>query len=78
MVDDFWKRVKLAQVIRGKTNLKTLCDDNGISYQTLINEKSLHIYPPVTILIVLSKALDCSIDWLLFGDFNVPGTSNKQ
>ncbi len=76
MVDDFWKRVKLAQVVRGKTNLKTLCEDNGISYQTLSNEKSMHIYPPVSILINLSRALNCSVDWLLFGDFNVPGASN--
>ncbi len=78
MVDDFWKRIKLAQVVRGVANLKTLCEDNGISYQTIINEQSMHIYPPVSILIVLSRALDCSVDWLLFGDFEVPRPTHKQ
>ncbi len=73
MVDDFWKRIKLALVIRGIDSLKTLCEENAISYQTMLNEKSLHIYPPVSVLITLSKALDCSVDWLLFGEAEVPG-----
>ncbi len=77
MVDDFWKRLKLVQFIRGKNNLRTLCEDLGIPYQTLVNEKSLHKYPSVSVLIDLSRALDCSIDWLLFGDFNVPGSGGK-
>ena len=64
----FWTRLRKQQIKEGVRNLKKICAKEGLSYQTLINQKCTNRYPTVPIIVVLAKELNCSIDWLLTGE----------
>ena len=63
----FWTRLRKQQIKTGIKNLKKICAKEGISYQTLINQKCTNRYPSVPIIVTLARELNCSIDWLLTG-----------
>ena len=64
----FWERLRIQQIKKGVRNLKKICAKEGISYQTLINQKCTNRFPTVPIIVALAKELNCSIDWLLTGE----------
>lgn len=74
----FWERLRIQQIKTGAKTLKTLCKEMEVPYQTLVNQKHANRYPAIPVVIALSKALNCSIDWLLTGeDFNKASYSEK-
>lgn len=75
----FWERLRIQQIKAGVKSLKLLCEREGMSYQTLINQKHANRFPAVSVIITLASALNCSIDWLLTGKENVyPYAENIQ
>lgn len=67
MAMDFWGRLEIAQKNENK-NLKAVCKNIGIPYQTLINQKSAARLPALSVAMLLASELNSSLDWLLFGD----------
>ncbi len=67
-VSDFWKRLEEKQRGRGKKkSLRAICENTGIPYQTVVNQKCDNRFPTVSVIVALAEELDCSIDWLLTG-----------
>lgn len=64
---DFWGRVETV-LSKNQIRLKSICDKHGIQYQTLLNQKSSAHLPTLINACLLAKELDCSVEWLLFGD----------
>lgn len=64
---NFWGRVEQMQSANGKTNLKQLCKSLEIPYQTVNNAKAKATLPNALYIAKIAKALNCSIEWLLFG-----------
>ena len=64
---DFWGRVEIIQ-LQKKINLKAICDKHGIPYQTTLNQKSSAHLPTLESACLIAKELECSVEWLLFGD----------
>ena len=64
---NFWGRVETVLSQR-QIRMKAICDKHGIQYQTLLNQKSSAHLPTLTNACLLAKELDCSVEWLLFGD----------
>ena len=64
---DFWGRVELFQIQRG-VNLKAVCVEAGIHYQTTLNQKSNAQLPSLKNACLLAKVLGCSVEWLFFGE----------
>lgn len=64
---NFWGRLEIVQKNENK-NLKTVCKNVGIPYQTLINQKSAARLPTLSVAMLLASELNTSLDWLLFGD----------
>ena len=74
----FWERLRKQQIKVGIRNLKEICRKEGISYQTLINQKCSDRYPAATTIAILAKSLNCSTDWLLTGkEFDNAGTLSQ-
>ena len=53
---NFWGRVEIVQAQR-KTNLKSLCSEAGIPYQTTLNQKSNAQLPSLKSACLLAKVL---------------------
>ena len=70
MAMDFWGRLEIVQKNENK-NLKAVCKNIGIPYQTLINQKSAARLPSLSVAMLLASELNTSLDWLLFGDRTV-------
>ena len=64
---NFWGRIEQAQQLENKS-LKAICRETGISYKTIMNEKSYARLPSLEVASKLAKELHCSLDWLIFGD----------
>ena len=64
---DFWGRVEIIQAQR-KANLKNLCSEAGIPYQTTLNQKSNAQLPSLKSACLLARVLGCSVEWLFFGE----------
>ena len=64
---DFWERVENIQ-LQKKLNLKIICEKHGIPYQTTLNQKSSAHLPTLRSACLIAKELECSVEWLLFGD----------
>ena len=64
---DFWGRLEIVQKNENK-NLKAICKNVGIPYQTLINQKSAARLPSLSVALLLASELNTSLDWLLLGD----------
>ncbi len=64
---NFWGRIEQAQQIENKS-LKAICRETGISYKTIMNEKSYARLPSLEVASKLATELHCSLDWLIFGD----------
>ena len=64
----FWKRLEEKQRGRGKKkSLRAICENTGIPYQTVVNQKCDNRFPTASVIVALAEELDCSIDWLLTG-----------
>ncbi len=64
---DFWGRVENIQ-LQQNLNLKVICEKHGIPYQTTLNQKSSAHLPTLRSACLIAKELECSVEWLLFGD----------
>lgn len=64
---NFWGRIEQAQQLEGRS-LKAICRETGISYQTIMNEKTYARLPSLEVASKLASELHCSIDWLMFGE----------
>ena len=64
---NFWGRVETV-LSQKQIRMKAICDKHDIQYQTLLNQKSSAHLPTLTNACLLAKELDCSVEWLLFGD----------
>ena len=64
---DFWGRVEQAQQLENRS-LRAICKEKGISYKTIMNEKSYARLPSLEIASKLAAELRCSLDWLVFGE----------
>ena len=65
-VVEFWERMDTAVKSKGLTYV-TLAFQSDISLPTLYNNRSRHRFPNTNDLIAISKSLDVSLDWLIFG-----------
>ena len=74
---DFWGRVELAQNEAGINTIKDLCQEAGVVYQTVMNQRSAGTLPNLMTIIKLSQYVQKSMDWLLLGENN-PNDSPKQ
>ena len=67
-ISDFWQRLEEKQRGRGrKKSLRAICENTGIPYQTVVNQKCDNRFPAVPLVVAIAEELDCSIDWLLTG-----------
>lgn len=64
---DFWDRLDLVVKSKCKTYV-VLADHTKLSLATLYNNRSKDRYPSTDDLMTISRELDTSIDWLLFGE----------
>ena len=64
---DFWGRIEIIQA-QNKTNLKLLCAEAGVPYQTTLNQKSNAQLPSLKSACLLARVLGCSVEWLFFGE----------
>ena len=65
---DFWGRVEIAQKEAGITSFKALCQNAGLLYHSIMNNRSQGRLPEITSIASIAKELGTSIDWLLFGE----------
>lgn len=64
---DFWGRVEQSQQLCGKTNLKEISRKIGVSYQTLVNQKTSARLPSLIVAVHIAKELGTTVEWLLYG-----------
>ena len=64
--DEFWDRLDFVVKSKCKTYV-ALAQNCGVSLATLYNNRSRDRLPSTEDLISIAKALDTSIDWLIFG-----------
>lgn len=74
---DFWGRVELAQREAGFDTIKDLCQEAGVAYQTVMNQRSEGSLPSTITILRISRHIKKSIDWLLLGD-NISADSTKE
>ncbi len=74
---DFWGRVELAQREAGISTIKDLCQEAGVVYQTVMNQRSEGTMPNLMTIMRISQHVQKSMDWLLLGD-TITQDSSKQ
>jgi len=66
MKQDFWDRLAFALKTKD-TGLVEVAKVNSININTLYNDRHFKRYPKLEHIMAISKTLDVSVDWLLFG-----------
>jgi hypothetical protein len=74
---NFWGRVELAQNEAGFDTIKDLCQEAGVVYQTVMNQRSSGTLPNLMTILKISRHVQKSMDWLLMG-YDNPTDLSKQ
>lgn len=74
---NFWGRVELAQNEAGFDTIKDLCQEAGVVYQTVMNQRSSGTLPNLMTILKISRHVQKSMDWLLLG-YDNPTDLSKQ
>lgn len=65
---NFWGRVEIAQKEAGIPTFKSLCENAGVIYHTIMNNRSQNRIPELESVVSIANELGTSIDWLIFGE----------
>lgn len=68
---NFWGRIEQLQTQEHRPSLKQICDNAGIVYRTIENQKSAARLPSLLTAYKLAKELHCSVEWLLSGEITI-------
>lgn len=63
----FWKRV---DELRGQTKVKQMCEDLGIKYTRVRDNRSENRYPSKDDMMAIASYLDTTLDYLIRGETN--------
>lgn len=65
---DFWGRVEIAQKDAGYSTLKALCNNAGVFYNTITNNRSQSKLPRLDTAVSLAHELKRPVEWLMYGE----------